>query len=121
MSVRVLSSAALGVTLLAACAGAPNDAAPPPAAPLHAAVASPVAESDEPARPLMPIETCDDSGRDFEGWLASFRYHAIAHVVSRDVVARALATVEYLAEWNKSDVYRRTIVLFASKLASKKR
>jgi lytic murein transglycosylase len=26
---------------------------------------------------------------------------------------------EVLAEWNKSDVYRRTIVLFASKLASK--
>lgn len=34
------------------------------------------------------------AGRDFDAWLASFRQHAIAQGVARDVVARALATVE---------------------------
>ena len=94
VSARVRTTAIVFAALLASCA--PRDAEPPPAAPrAPAAVAAPTSEGDDPALPLVPFETCDDTGRDFDVWLASFRHHAIKLGISRDVVARALANVEY--------------------------
>jgi membrane-bound lytic murein transglycosylase B len=93
MSARVHLAAVLVATILVSCA--PKDDALPPDTPRYAATAPRVEEADVPALLLVPIETCGDTGRDFDAWLASFRHHAIAKGVAPDVVARALATVEY--------------------------
>jgi lytic murein transglycosylase len=91
MRARALLAAVL-VASMASCA--PKDDAPPPATARYSPP-PPREETDAPVLALVPIETCGDTGRDFDAWLASFRHHAVAQGVARDVVARALATVAY--------------------------
>lgn len=76
--------------ILAACAPPPPVEAPrPPPPPIVRE------ESAESPIPLVPVETCNDTGRDFDEWLPSFRQHAMKQGVSREVVDRALANVAY--------------------------
>lgn len=81
----------LGLGLVASCA--PKEDGPPVEMP-HP-MAARAHENDEPAIPLVPIDTCSDTGQDFDAWLASFRQHALTRGISRDVVTRALVNVEY--------------------------
>jgi lytic murein transglycosylase len=50
---------------------------------------------DVPTIPLVPIETCGDTGVDFDEWLASFSHYAVTRGVPPAVVSRALEDVAY--------------------------
>jgi membrane-bound lytic murein transglycosylase B len=89
---------ALGIS----CASAPGIDTPRGPTPNDAWVSAPEheprgAEAGPAVRPIAPValETCGHTRERFEGWLASFRRHAVAQKISEKTVAIALDDVRY--------------------------
>ena len=74
-------------TLLLSCASPPAEApqrVTPPHAPLP-----------PPEIPPVPIDQCSETDEGFDAWLLSFREHAIAEGIRRDLAVQAFAEMTY--------------------------
>ena len=60
-----------------------------------AATATATAPSAPPPVEARPLESCGDTGQGFDGWLESFRRHAVSQGISPQTVGSALAGVTY--------------------------
>ena len=83
-----MSRCVVAFFLLVGCASPPPPEEPRP-------VPRKVVRDEVPEIPLLPVETCGDTGKDFDEWLPSFRAHAVKQGISKEVVASALEGVMY--------------------------
>lgn len=90
------------------------------AAPAEAA--APVTSAAPPAPSVQPrpLEACADSGDGFEGWLESFRRHAVAQGISARNVSRALDGLAYDPEVIALDRSQAAFKLSFAELSAKR-
>ena len=118
---------ALVVSISVSCAASPPPSVGQPAAEDGWVSASsarrpalPDAPSTIPPVQPLPLEGCGDTQEGFEGWLESFRRHAVAQGVSSQTVASALAGVTYDPEVIDLDRSQAAFKLTFAELAARR-